>query len=138
MLGSETYRVECEVPELGRVDIAAEVVGGHIGGLADDEGGNGEGKVDTEARTRAGTSSNTVRDCDSNDLAAEKGKLVQPKGDVANLAPDVLHAVDGGGGDALGPDDKDERDIVGPEVDAVEEGVAKLGAVGQRQKQRQD
>jgi hypothetical protein len=78
-----------------------------------------------------------MRNSNADDLAAEEGKLVEPEGDLTNLARDVLHAIDGGRGDALGPDNEDESNVVGPQVDGVEQGVAKLGAIRQRQQKRQ-
>lgn len=109
----------------------------HIGGLADDESRDGKGEVDSETRASASSSGDAVRNGNTNDLAAEEGKLVEPEGDLTNLARDVLHAIDGGRGDALGPDNENESNVVGPQVDGVEQRVAKLGAVRQCQQKRQ-
>lgn len=80
----------------------------------------------------------SVRDRDTDDLPTDVAEVINQKGRQTRLGDNVLPTVDGGGADDLGPDDEDESDVVDPAVDAVEQVVAKLGAVGQTHEERHD
>jgi hypothetical protein len=61
-----------------------------------------------------------MRHNDPDELSAEVSRIVHRKGGRAGLVDDIRVPVDAGGGDAFGPDDEDEHDVVDPPVDAVQ------------------
>lgn len=53
----------------------------------------------------------------------------------ADLAHDVLAAIEDGGRHAFGPDDPDQRKVIGVRVDRIEEPVAELRGVHEREEE---
>jgi hypothetical protein len=136
-LGS-TYRVEGQIKEFRHECIRAEDPRrAYVGGFGDNKGGRGEDNVDHKASDSAGRRAHSLSDSYSENLASKECDLVQDERDSADLAFDVFPAIYCSRSHAFAPNDKHESYVVRPHVDTIEEPVSKLGAVGQRERERQ-
>lgn len=75
---------------------------------------------------------------ETDQLGTEIGKVEHGKPRDSSLLDDIAPPVKCAGADDLAPHDKDQADVVHPLVDAGEEVVAKLGAVGETHEERGD
>lgn len=133
------YRIKRHVPESRQERIPGpEGGGGNVRGLREEHGGDSSHDIDAESDAGANLGTNGLGNSHAGNLTAEKGQLVGPERRPADLASDVFPAVDRSRGHTFGPDDKDECNVVHPSVNAGEQVVAKLGAVGEGQQERQD
>ncbi|QSS66879.1 hypothetical protein I7I51_03091 [Histoplasma capsulatum] len=76
-----------------------------------------------------------MTDANAENNGDDVADVVDEEGDSADLADDFLVAVEGGDGDALGEGHEEEREVVEPGVDGVEEVETEASAVEERQEE---
>ena len=132
-----TYRVKCHPPEPTQPQVLVPKSASlNCRRLREHDCEHGARDEQAKASARTSLWTNGMSDTQADHGGAEIAKVVDYKGQEADLVDDVAVAVKCGDGDAFGPRHEEQAKVVGPGVDGVQEVVAELCAEHERQEER--
>ena len=127
----QAYRVESKIVNLSRKAALPEHSGTrrHVRGACDEDRSSGANNKHSKTDASTGWYADSVTYNQAEKLSAKERGIICSESGQADLANDILEAVNGCSADAFGPHSKDKTDIVDPLVDTFQVEIAKACAV---------